>query len=155
MGAEWPRLGDGPGSREQPDLREHDQGRPEGRPDGLARHAVERLVRRRRQGIYPTASEIERGVSMEYFTADGTNEFQIDAGIEIQGGTSDDRWKMDKLSMRVKFTDPYGPEKLDANVYTNGVLDEGAATNFNTFILDAHLGYTWAYGGPVRLHPTA
>jgi hypothetical protein len=100
------------------------------------------------QGIYPTEAEIERGVSMEYFTADGTQEFQIDAGIEIQGGTSDDRWKMDKLSMRVKFTDPYGPEKLDANVYNDSVLDEGAATNFNTFVLDAHLGYTWAYGGP-------
>ncbi len=100
------------------------------------------------QGIYPTQAEIERAVSMEYITADGANEFQIDAGIEIQGGSSDDRWKMDKLSMRVKFTDPYGPEKLDANVYNNGVLDENAATEFNTFVLDAHLGYTWAYGGP-------
>jgi hypothetical protein len=100
------------------------------------------------QGIYPTASEIERGVSMEYFTADGSSQFQVDAGIEIQGGTSDDRWKMDKLSMRVKFKEPYGPEKLDANVYNDAVLDEGAATEFNTFILDAHLGYTWAYGGP-------
>ncbi len=100
------------------------------------------------QGIYPTQAEIERGVSMEYFTADGTSHFQIDAGIEIQGGTSDDRWKMDKLSMRVKFTEPYGPEKLDAIVYDQGIRDAGAATNFNTFVLDAHLGYTWAYGGP-------
>jgi hypothetical protein len=100
------------------------------------------------QGIYPTASEIERAVSMEYFTADGTSQFQIDAGIEIQGGTSDDRWKMDKLSMRVKFKAPYGPEKLNAEVYNDSVLDVGAATEFNTFILDAHLGYTWAYGGP-------
>jgi hypothetical protein len=100
------------------------------------------------QGIYPVQAEIERAVSMEYFSADGTSEFQIDAGIEIQGGSSDDRWKMDKLSMRVKFTDPYGPEKLDADIYTDSVLDEGAATNFNTFVLDAHLGYTWAYGGP-------
>lgn len=100
------------------------------------------------QGIYPVQAEIERAVSMEYFSTDGSMEFQIDAGIEIQGGSSDDRWKMDKLSMRVKFTDPYGPEKLDADVYTDGVLDQGAATSFNTFVLDAHLGYTWAYGGP-------
>jgi hypothetical protein len=100
------------------------------------------------QGIYPTEAEIERGVSMEYFTADGTQEFQIDAGIEVQGGTSDDRWKMDKLSLRVKFTDPYGPEKLDEDVYTDSVLDQSAAVSFNTFVLDAHLGYTWAYGGP-------
>jgi hypothetical protein len=100
------------------------------------------------QGIYPTQAEIERGVSMEYFTADGTKEFQIDAGIEIQGGSSDDRWKMDKLSMRVKFTDPYGPEKLNESIYEDGARNEGAATEFNTFVLDAHLGYTWAYGGP-------
>jgi hypothetical protein len=100
------------------------------------------------QGIYPTQAEIERAVSMEFFTADGLEKFQIDAGIEIQGGTSDDRWKMDKLSMRVKFTDPYGPEKFDGNIYNDNVLDQGAAISFNTFVLDAHLGYTWAYGGP-------
>ncbi|MBX3433148.1 MAG: lamin tail domain-containing protein [Pirellulales bacterium] len=102
------------------------------------------------QGIYPTAAEIERAVSMEYITADGTNQFQINAGIEIQGGTSDDRWKMDKLSMRVKFTEPYGPEKLDAVIYTNGERDAGAAVRFNTFVLDAHMGYTWAYGGTIN-----
>lgn len=102
------------------------------------------------QGIYPTQAEIERAVSMEYITADGTEQFQIDGGIEIQGGTSDDRWKMDKLSMRVKFKEPYGPEKLDANVFTSGPHNEGAATSFNTVILDAHLGYTWAYGGTVN-----
>ncbi len=101
-------------------------------------------------GIYPTASELERAVSMEYFTADGSREFQIDAGIEIQGGTSDARWKMDKLSMRVKFKEPYGPEKLDADIFHGGDRDEGVATSFNTFILDAHLGYTWAYGGNVN-----
>lgn len=100
------------------------------------------------QGIYPNSGEIERAVSMEFFTANGSEEFQIDAGIEIQGGTSDDRWKMDKLSMRVKFKEPYGPEKLNANVYHAGARDEGAAISFNTFVLDAHLGMTWAYGGP-------
>jgi hypothetical protein len=99
------------------------------------------------QGIYPVEAEIERAVSMEYFRADGSLAFQIDGGVEIQGGTSDDRWKMDKLSMRVKFTEPYGPEKLDASIFNGGLKDEGAATSFNTFILDAHLGYTWAYGG--------
>jgi hypothetical protein len=100
------------------------------------------------QGIYPNSGEIERAVSMEFFSADGSEEFQIDAGIEIQGGTSDQRWKMDKLSMRVKFKDPYGPEKLDESIYNDSVLDQDAAVSFNTFILDAHLGYTWAYGGP-------
>jgi hypothetical protein len=98
-------------------------------------------------GIYPTEAEIERAVSMEYFTGDGGQAFQIDGGIEIQGGTSDDRWKMDKLSMRVKFKEPYGPEKLDADLFNAGDRDDGAAVSFNTLVFDAHLGYTWAYGG--------
>ncbi len=101
-------------------------------------------------GIYPTESEIERATSMEFFTADGSEQFQIDAGIEVQGGTSDDRWKVDKLSLRVKFKEPYGPEKLDADIFHSGARDEGAAVSFNTLILDAHLGYAWPYGGGVN-----
>jgi hypothetical protein len=99
------------------------------------------------QGIYPTEAEIERPTSMEFFTADGSQDFQIDAGIEIQGGTSDDRWKMDKLSMRVKFKALYGSTKLDANLFQNPFFDEGATVNFDTLILDAQSNYTWAYGG--------
>jgi hypothetical protein len=98
-------------------------------------------------GIYPTASELERAVSMEFFTADGSEQFQIDGGIEIQGGTSDQRWKMDKLSMRIKFKAPYGPESLDADLFHRVLVDQGAADKFNTLILDAQSNYTWAYGG--------
>ncbi|HYO23606.1 MAG TPA: CotH kinase family protein, partial [Lacipirellulaceae bacterium] len=98
-------------------------------------------------GIYPTDSELERGTSMEYFTADGSQEFQIDGGIEIQGGTSDARWRSDKLSLRIKFKQPYGPEKLDADLFAGSVLGEGAAVEFNTLVLDAGFNYTWTYGG--------
>jgi hypothetical protein len=101
-------------------------------------------------GIYPTEAEIERAVSMEYLTGDGGQDFQIDGGIEVQGGTSDDRWKMDKLSLRIKFKEPYGPEKLDADLFHGGPQDAAAATSFNTLNFDAHLGYTWAYGGGVN-----
>lgn len=98
-------------------------------------------------GIYPVQSELERAVSMEFFTADGAEEFQIDGGIEIAGGTSDDRWKQDKLSMRIKFKEPYGPEKFDADLFHYGILDAGAAVEFNTLTLDAGSNYTWQYGG--------
>ena len=84
---------------------------------------------------------------MEIFTADGSMNYQIDGGIEIAGGTSDDRWKQDKLSMRIKFKEPYGPEKFNANIFQYGILDEGAAIEFNTLTLDAQSNYTWQYGG--------
>ena len=64
-------------------------------------------------GIYVYGSGLEKPMSMEYFTGDGSQHFQINAGIEIQGGTSDDRWKDDKLSFRVKFESQYGDSKLD------------------------------------------
>lgn len=98
-------------------------------------------------GIYPISSELEVATSMEYFNANGSQSFQIDGGIEIQGGTSDDRWKTDKLSMRIKFKEPYGPTKFDADIFTNPYDDEAAATSFDTLILDAQINYTWPYGG--------
>jgi hypothetical protein len=98
-------------------------------------------------GIYPTQSELETATSMEYFTPDGSEQFHITGSIEIQGGTSDDRWKTDKLSMRVHFKEPFGPEKLDANPFHNGAIDAGAAQTFNTLYLDAQINYSWPYGG--------
>lgn len=98
-------------------------------------------------GIYPTASELERPVSMEFFTPDGSENHQIDGGIEIQGGTSDDRWKTDKLSMRIKFKEIYGDTKFDADLFNDPQFNDNAANSFDTLILDAQINYTWPYGG--------
>jgi hypothetical protein len=45
-------------------------------------------------GIYPTEAEIDRAVSMEYFTGDGSQAFQIDGGIESKAAraTTAGRW---------------------------------------------------------------
>ncbi|HJQ82212.1 MAG TPA: lamin tail domain-containing protein [Lacipirellulaceae bacterium] len=98
------------------------------------------------QGIYIQGTSIERIGSFELFSADGSENYESIASMEIQGGgaggTSADRWKADKLSIQVKFKQP-GPTKLDAPLFTNPDFDEGAASSFDTFILDAVLNYSW------------
>ncbi|HEY2761948.1 MAG TPA: chitobiase/beta-hexosaminidase C-terminal domain-containing protein, partial [Pirellulales bacterium] len=96
-------------------------------------------------GEYIAGSGIPKGASTEYFTADGSQQFQIDDSIQIQGGTSDDRWKQDKLSFRVKFSGDYGPTKLDFPLFTDPTFDQGAATEFNTYILDAESNNVWTH----------
>ncbi len=96
------------------------------------------------QGIYADIigeSAVRRPVSMEFFTPDGSDVFSSDGQVSIVGGgiggTSANRWKTDKLSMRVVFD-----KKLDYPVYG----DEGAS-KFNGLVLDAHLAWTWTHSG--------
>ena len=60
------------------------------------------------RGIYPVGKGFERAASVELLLPDGSEGFQIDGSVEIQGATSTDRWKTAKLSMRLKFKAPYG-----------------------------------------------
>jgi hypothetical protein len=98
------------------------------------------------QGIYIQGTSIERIGSFELFNSSGSENYETIATMEIQGGgaggTSADRWKADKLSIQVKFKQP-GPTKLDAPLFTNPMLDQGAAASFDTFVLDAVLNYSW------------
>ncbi len=87
------------------------------------------------QGIYISGKNVERPVSAEYINPDGTTEFQVNAGVEIQGGSSTNRWKDDKLSMQLVFKDIYGPGKLETSIFD----DQGGAGIYNTLILDATL----------------
>ncbi|MDZ4659455.1 MAG: CotH kinase family protein [Bythopirellula sp.] len=89
-------------------------------------------------------SSDERASSFEYFTADGSEEFQIDAAVEIQGHSSTTRWNTDKLSLQVKFKVPYDKKLESSTLFGNSVIDGGGAGNeFDTFILDAQFNYTW------------
>ncbi|KPK40166.1 MAG: hypothetical protein AMJ65_10865, partial [Phycisphaerae bacterium SG8_4] len=86
--------------------------------------------------------EAERPVSVEFFDAAGsTGQFQIDAVVRIAGGSSTGGWKSDKLSMRLKFQEPYGPTRLDFPLF-----GEGATDCFDTLVLDARLNNAWNYG---------
>ncbi len=92
------------------------------------------------QGIYIQGTGSERAVSTELIQGDGSAGFQINAAVQIQGGSSTNRWKNDKLSMRLKFKEPYGPTKLDFPLF-----GADAETKFDTIILDAVLNYSWLH----------
>ncbi len=86
--------------------------------------------------------EAERAVSVEFFDPyDAEDQFHINALVRIAGGSSTGGWKSDKLSMRLKFQEPYGPTKLNYPLF-----GEGAADTFDTLVLDARLNNAWNYG---------
>ena len=100
-------------------------------------------------GIYIRGELDEREVSAEMIFPDGGDGFQINCAVMIVGGSSVNRWKMDKLSMRLKFKGEYGPTKLSFPVFGDRAADE-----FNTLVLDARMNNSWAYGGGVGVKGT-
>ena len=91
-------------------------------------------------------SSDERASSLEFFTADGSEQFQIDAAVEIQGHSSTTRWNTDKLSLQVKFKTPYDDKLESSTLFGNSAVDgSGAADEFDSLILDAQFNYTWLH----------
>jgi len=80
----------------------------------------------------------ERAVSVELIDPCGLEEFQINAAIKIAGWSSAQYWRMDKLSMRLKFREPIGPTKLNFPLLGDEVTD-----SFDTVILDARYNNSW------------
>ncbi|MFT5526663.1 MAG: hypothetical protein ACI9HK_004642, partial [Pirellulaceae bacterium] len=93
-------------------------------------------------GIYPAGQGVEIATSFELFDADGVDNEQIDASVQIVGGSSTGRWKSDKLSMRVKFSEEFGPTKFNYPVFGSD-----AASQYDTLVIDAQLNNVWHYGG--------
>lgn len=62
----------------------------------------------------------ERHVSVEFIDPANGDDFQLNAGVKIQGGSSTSNWKSDKLSMRLKFKGGYGPSNLNYPLYSKG-----------------------------------
>ncbi|MDZ7317397.1 MAG: lamin tail domain-containing protein [candidate division KSB1 bacterium] len=98
------------------------------------------------RGIYVQGENDERACSVEWIPTDGSEGFQINCGVMVVGGTSPDRWKIDKLSLRLKFKREYGEAKLHYPLFGFSATDE-----FDTIVLDARCNNTWAYGGSVRV----
>jgi len=86
----------------------------------------------------------ERSVSVEFFDPTTSQQFQLQAGVRLAGGSSTQPWKMDKLSMRLKFTSQFGATKLRFPVFGDQATDQ-----FDTLVLDARMNNSWAYGGGV------
>jgi len=109
------------------------------------------------RGIYINQSQdgTERVASIEYIDPNDGDEFQVNCALAMQGGvsgggTSLDRWKSFKLSMRPRFktqTDDgkptQGPPKLDFKLFEDSPVER-----HNTFLLDAVLNHSW-------LHPSS
>lgn len=98
------------------------------------------------KGIYPgTIAEdgIDIAASAELLHPDGKEGFQIDCAVRIVGQTSPQRWKIKKLSMRLRFDKEFGPGTLRYPIYD----DPEATDEFNTLTVDARHNNTWAYNG--------
>ncbi len=109
------------------------------------------------RGIYINKSQdgTERVASIEYIDPNQGEEFQVNCAIAMQGGvsgggTSLNRWKSFKLSMRPRFktqtddgTPTGGPPKLDFKLFPDSPVER-----HNTVVLDAVLNHSW-------LHPSS
>ncbi|MFO7656981.1 MAG: lamin tail domain-containing protein [Bacteroidales bacterium] len=93
-------------------------------------------------GIYIQGELDERAVSSEWISPDGEAGFQVNCGVMVVGGSSVNRWKSDKLSLRLKFKSEYESSKLRYPVFGEDNISE-----FNTLVLDARLNNAWHYGG--------
>jgi hypothetical protein len=108
------------------------------------------------RGIYINQSQdgTERVCSIEYIDPNNGKEFHINCAMAMQGGvsgggTSLQRWKSFKLSMRPRFktqTDDLkatgGPPKLNFKLFADSPVD-----HHNTFVLDAVLNHSWLHPG--------
>jgi hypothetical protein len=80
----------------------------------------------------------ERPVSAEYFKSDGAPSFQINCGIEIQGGMGRSAENSPKHSFRLMFKNEYGSGKLKFPLFGPDAEDE-----FDNLVLRAGYNNTW------------
>ena len=107
-------------------------------------------------GIYINQSQdgTERACSLEWIDPNGEEGFQINCAIAMQGGvsgggTSLDRWKVFKLSMRPRFkiaTDDGkptgGPSILNYRIFPDSPIE-----SFDTVLFDEVLSNAWNHSG--------
>ena len=113
-------------------------------------------------GIYINKSQdgTERACSLEWIDPNGETGFQLNCAMAMQGGvsgggTSLDRWKVFKLSMRPRFKTTldngqptYGPAQLDYRL-----IPDSPINRFDTIVLDAVLNNAWNHSGQ-HVYPT-
>lgn len=88
----------------------------------------------------------QQQVNVEMIYPDGSEGFNLTAGLEVVGGTSPNDqgsfWKSRKLNMRLMFRGEFGPTKLEHRVFPDSTVDE-----YDTLIVDAGSNYYWTYNG--------
>jgi hypothetical protein len=97
------------------------------------------------EGIYVNAGRLgrtwERPVSVELINPDGSDGFQIDAGLRIRGGYSRSD-SNPKHAFRLFFRAEYGQAKLNFPLFE----DEGVS-EFDNVDLRTSQNYSWSYDG--------
>ncbi|MCA9215135.1 MAG: tandem-95 repeat protein, partial [Planctomycetales bacterium] len=95
----------------------------------------------RTTGIYTNPQQQgvqwERPASMELISSDGEIQFQINAGLRIQGGASRNP-NRPKHNMRFLFKEQYGESKLEFPFFDDSVI-----TTFDTMIMRGGNGDSW------------
>ncbi|HSH16188.1 MAG TPA: CotH kinase family protein, partial [Verrucomicrobiae bacterium] len=93
-------------------------------------------------GIYNNATSEgapwERAASLELIDGDGTTEFAVNAGIQMQGNASRDNARTPKHAIRLLFKSIYGPGKLNYDWFP------GPVEKFNTIVLRACFTDSWS-----------
>ena len=101
-----------------------------------------------RTGIYTHARERgrawERGASLELIQPDGSEGFQVNAGVRIRGGFSR-TGRNPKHAFRFFFRDQWGAEKLRFPLF-----GEEGAEEFDKLDLRTTQNYSWAFRGDSR-----
>ncbi|MHC4499504.1 MAG: LamG-like jellyroll fold domain-containing protein, partial [Planctomycetota bacterium] len=103
-------------------------------------------------GIYVHAGSSgrswERPTSVELINPDGTEGFQINAGLRIRGGYSRGSWNP-KHAFRLFFRAEYGPASLEYPLFEDEGVDE-----FENVDLRTSQNYSWAHGQGGGTHNT-
>lgn len=98
------------------------------------------------EGIYSnpnsTGENWERATSVELLNPDGSDGFQIDAGVRIQGGAFRGFGLTRKKSFRLLFKSNYGPSKLNYPLF-----GADANSSYDTLILRMESNDGWQWNG--------
>jgi hypothetical protein len=98
-------------------------------------------------GLYSNTSNttLEVVTSAEWILPDGSRGFQLDAGLNLQGGASRTPGNSPKHSFSLRFRDAYGAGKLDYPLFEDSPVD-----SFNTLQLRAMYNNSWIHWDAVQ-----
>jgi len=93
-------------------------------------------------GLYlnPGSKSLEKAVSAEWIYPDGSEGFQVDCGMKMQGGASRNTGKSPKHSMSLRFRNLYGEGRLDFPLFGDSADDR-----FNSLQLRAMYNNSWIH----------
>jgi autotransporter-associated beta strand protein len=90
-------------------------------------------------GIYASPlNRVEKECSVEYLPVDGSEGFQADCKVEIQGNASRRPARMQKHSLRLTFSSTVGIPKLEYPLFPDSPVDK-----FNKLVLRACFSDSW------------